>query len=160
MGAKGSVEAAKMNSDNWGHIEVGWIRHVCLLLSLPLLLHSDYFSTVAHRSLASSPLISYIEYEANAITRFLPARSDWLTNNGHKCTNVHFKKYIEPQLNRLKVLPMHLPRVIHRNWLLASLHWLFIFKLKNYKIKVLFRSTRTFSTSQSVNYNNPIYKVE
>lgn len=23
MGAKGSVEAAKMNSDNWGHLEVG-----------------------------------------------------------------------------------------------------------------------------------------
>lgn len=37
MGAKGSVEAAKMNADNWGHLEV-CIFHVVynLQLSRPL----------------------------------------------------------------------------------------------------------------------------
>lgn len=36
MGAKGSVEAAKLNADNWGHLEV------CIKLSLTL--HQHFFS--------------------------------------------------------------------------------------------------------------------
>lgn len=34
MGAKGSVEAAKMNSDNWGHIEVGLLVEFVMSLAL------------------------------------------------------------------------------------------------------------------------------
>lgn len=42
MGAKGSVEAAKLNADNWGHLEV------CMSLSSPFDFPDDFWTRRTH----------------------------------------------------------------------------------------------------------------
>lgn len=49
MGAKGSVEAAKMNSDNWGHIEVG----SNIFAAVPYLHEKLYYILHLHTFLAT-----------------------------------------------------------------------------------------------------------
>lgn len=62
MGAKGSVEAAKMNADNWGHLEV------CIRMSQHLSVHIKIDSS------STSCLHSFISF----VSPFLSTIGDYL----------------------------------------------------------------------------------